>query len=113
VGHKRRYEPQQLLAKLAQHQLVVTGSAVFGMQPRSSLLVNTGMWWLTHHRERAMWWYNRVLMPLGLRFQKELHLVPGMIATEEVDEILLVCLKRRSGLLGALQRKDEPDVLPA
>jgi len=27
VGHKRRYEPQQLLAKLAQHQLVVTGSA--------------------------------------------------------------------------------------
>jgi len=48
-----------------------------------------------------------------LRFQKELHLVPGMIATEEVDEILLVCLKRRSGLLGALQRKDEPDVLPA
>jgi len=113
VGHKRRYEPQQLLAKLAQHQLVVTGSAVFGMQPRSSLLVNTGMWWLTHHRERAMWWYNRVLMPLGLRFQKELHLVPGMIATEEVDEILLVCLKRRSGLLGALQRKDEPDVPPA
>ena len=99
VGHKRRYEPQQLLTKLAQHQLVVTGSAVFGMQPRSSLLVNTGMWWLTHHRERAMWWYNRVLMPLGLRFQKELHLVPGMIATEEVDEILLVCLKRRSGLL--------------
>ena len=60
-----------------------------------------------------MWWYNRVLMPLGLRFQKELHLVPGMIATEEVDEILLVCLKRRSGLLGALQLKDEPDVLPA
>ena len=99
VGHERRYEPQQLLAKLAQHQLVVTGSAVFGMQPRSSLLVNTGMWWLTHHRERAMWWYNRILMPLGLRFQKELHLVPGMIATEEVDEILLVCLKRRSGLL--------------
>src|SRR6202049_1380222 len=26
VGHKRRYEPQQLLAKLAQHQLAVTGS---------------------------------------------------------------------------------------
>ena len=97
VGHKRRYEPQQLLAKLAQHQLTVAGSAVFGMQPRSSLLVNIGMWWLTHHRERAMRWYNRVLMPLGLRFQKELHLVPGMIATEEVDEILLVCLKSRSG----------------
>ncbi len=41
-------------------------SAVFGMQPRSP-------------------------MPLGLRFQKELRLVPGMIATAGVDEVLLVC----------------------
>jgi len=49
------------------------------------------MWWLSHHRERAMWAYNRALMPLGLRFQKELRLAPGMIATDEVDEILLVC----------------------
>jgi len=94
VGHKRRYEPAQLLAKLAQHHLVVEASAVFGMKPRSSFLVDTGMWWLAHHRERAMWWYNRALMPLGLRFQKELKLTPGMVATQEVDEILLVC--RRS-----------------
>lgn len=99
VGHKCRYEPQRLLAKLTQHHFTVAGSAVFGMQPRSSLLVDIGMWWLTHHRERAMWLYNRALMPLGLRFQKELHVVPGMIATDEVDEILLVCRKRRSGLL--------------
>jgi SAM-dependent methyltransferase len=97
VGHKRRYEPQCLLAKLAQHELTVASSAVFGMQPRSSLLVNMGMWWLAHHRERAMWWYNRMLMPLGLRFQKELHLTAGLIATDEVDEVLLVCLKRPSG----------------
>jgi SAM-dependent methyltransferase len=97
VGHKRRYEPQHLLAKLTQHHLVVASSAVFGMQPRSSLLANFGMWWLNHHRERAMWWYNRVLMPLGLRFQTELHLAPGMIATDKVDEILLVCLKRGPG----------------
>lgn len=91
VGHKRRYEPARLLAKLAQHRLVVQRSAVFGMQPPSSRLVDFGMWWLVHHRERAMWWYNRAFMPLGLRFQKELQLAPGMIAMDEVDEILLVC----------------------
>ena len=91
VGHKRRYEPLRLLEKLTQHHLVVTASAEFGMQPRSSLLVDIGMWWLTHHRERAMRWYNRALMPLGLRFQKELKLTSGMIVTDEVDEILLVC----------------------
>jgi SAM-dependent methyltransferase len=99
VGHRCRYEPQHLLAKLTQHRFTVAGSAAFGMQPRSSFLVDLGMWWLTHHRERAMWWYNRALMPLGLRFQRPLHVVPGVIATDDVDEILLVCRKRRSGPL--------------
>ncbi len=93
VGHKRRYEPPQLLMKLARHHLLVERSAVFGMQPRSSRLVDLGMWWLVHHRERAMWWYNRAFMPLGLRMQKELRLTAGMIATDNVDEILLVCRK--------------------
>jgi len=91
VGHKRRYEPLRLMAKLAEHHLFVEQSAVFGMQPRSSRLVDLGMWWLTHHRERALWWYNRALMPLGLWSQKKLSLVPGMIPTDDVDEVLLVC----------------------
>jgi len=89
VGHKRRYEPTRLLAKLAQQNFVVERSAVFGMRPRSSRLVD--MWWLSHHRKLAMPWFNRVFMPLGLLFQKGLQLAPGMIATDEVDEILLVC----------------------
>jgi SAM-dependent methyltransferase len=96
VGHKRRYDPPHLLSKLAQHHLLVERSVVFGMQPRSSYLVDIGMWWLLHHRERAMWWYNRAFMPLGLRFQKELRFAPGMIATDDVDEILLVCRKDAS-----------------
>ena len=91
VGHKRRYEPERLSAKLAQHHLALERSAVFGMAPRSSRLLDLGMWWLSHHRERAMWWYNHAFMPLGLRFQKALQLCPGMIATEGVDEVLLVC----------------------
>ena len=91
VGHKRRYEPSGLIAKLARHQIVVERSAVFGMQPRSSHITDVGMWWLKHRRERALWWYNKLIMPLGLRFQKKLQLAPGMIATDGVDEILLVC----------------------
>jgi SAM-dependent methyltransferase len=93
VGHKRRYEPPHLLAKLAQQRLRVERSAVFGMQPRSSWLLDLAMWWLLHDRERAMWWYNRAFMPIGLRFQKPLELVAGMIPTDSVDEILLVCRK--------------------
>jgi hypothetical protein len=94
VGHRRRYEPERLWKKLAEHRLVVERSAVFGMQPRSSRLLDAGMWWLTHQRERALWWYNRAFMPLGLRFQKPLALHPGTIETDGVDEILMVCRKR-------------------
>ena len=93
VGHRRRYEPRRLLAKLAEHGFSVEQSAVYGMQPKSSRLVDVGMWFLTHRHDQAMWWYNRVFMPLGVCFQKKLALVPGLIDTEHVDEVLLVCRK--------------------
>jgi len=64
------------------------------MQPRSSRLLDLGIWCLTHRREKAIWWYNHILMPLGVRFQKKLALMPGMIDTEGVDEALLVCRKK-------------------
>ena len=96
VGHRRRYEPERLLDKLAGHGFSVASSAVYGMQPKSSRLVELGVWWLTHQRERAMWWYNRVMMPLAVRFEKRLTLVPGMVDTTEVDEVLLFCRKREA-----------------
>jgi SAM-dependent methyltransferase len=93
VGHRRRYEPQQLQAKLAGHGFTVEQSAVFGMAPASSWLRDLGMWSLARRRERAMWWYNRVFMPLGVRFQKKLALVPGLVGGAEVAEIILLCHK--------------------
>jgi SAM-dependent methyltransferase len=93
VGHRRRYQPAELLEKLAGHGFSVSQSAVYGMQPRSSRLLDLGMRCLAHRREQAMWWYNYVFMPLGVRFQKKLSLVSGMIDTAGVDEILLVCRK--------------------
>ena len=91
VGHKRRYEPASLLATLAVHGLMAERSAAYGMKPRSSRLVDLGMWWLSNHREVAMATYNRIFMPLGLRLQKKLELAPGVIDTLDVDEILFVC----------------------
>jgi len=90
VGHLRRYRPQELLAQLARHGLTLERSAIYGMQPRSRMLSRLGAWWLTRRREQAMLWYNRVLMPVGLLFEKRLRLVPGMIDVTRVDEVLLV-----------------------
>ncbi|MCG6873869.1 MAG: class I SAM-dependent methyltransferase [Betaproteobacteria bacterium] len=95
VGHYCRYEPAALVAKLAAHGLAIERSAAYGMAPRSSRLLELGMWFLTHRRQRALWWYNRVFMPLAVRFEKALAVAPGMIDTENVSEILLVC--RRAG----------------
>lgn len=98
VGHYRRYEPADILDKLAARGFEVTHSALYGMKPRSSRVVDIGMWFLEHHRERAMWWYNRVGMPLSVRFQKPLQLQTGLIDMADVGEVLLVCRKmRRSG----------------
>lgn len=91
VGHYRRYEPAQIAAMLAAHGWRIERSAVYGMKPESSRLLDLGQWFLTHQRERAMWWYNRVFMPLGLRFQKPLAWRDGLGDTAGVDELLLVC----------------------
>jgi hypothetical protein len=72
---------------------VVDRSAIYGMQPKSSRLLDLGMWHLVHRRDRAMWWFNHVFMPLGVRFQKRLALVPGLIDDLNVAEIILVCRK--------------------
>lgn len=93
VGHFRRYEPQALLGLLAGHGITVEQSAVYGMCPKPSPLLDFGMWALTHRRRKAMWFYNHLVMPLGIYFQKELVFVPGVAQREGVDELLLVCRK--------------------
>jgi SAM-dependent methyltransferase len=91
VGHYRRYEPTRFAAMLASHGWQIERSAVYGMKPESSRLLDLGQWFLTHQRERAMWWYNRVFMPLALRFQKPLAWRDGLGDIAGVDELLLVC----------------------
>jgi SAM-dependent methyltransferase len=93
VGHRRRYDPERLLEMLHAHGFALERTAIFGMQPESSRLLDLGMWFLTHRRQRAMWWYNHVFAPLGVRFQKRLVFFPGMIDTDHVDEVLLLCRK--------------------
>ncbi len=94
VGHVRRYDPADLPALLAAHDLVLERSAAYGMQPANHRLLDFGLWWLKHRRREAMWCYNKVLMPLGMFFQKRLEFVDGLIDATDVDEIILVCRKR-------------------
>ncbi|WP_114240475.1 methyltransferase domain-containing protein [Dyella sp. C9] len=91
VGHYRRYPPEQIAARLAANGWTIERSAVYGMQPSSRTLLSLGQWYLTNQRDRALWWYNRVVMPLGLRLQKPLHWYAGLGPTEGVDEIILLC----------------------
>ncbi len=91
VGHHRRYEPQALQDRLAVHGWGIERSAIYGMQPASPRLLALCQWYLTHKRDRALWWYNRVLMPLGLRLQKPLQWRPGLGDTTGVDEVVLLC----------------------
>ena len=93
VGHHRRYEPAALVALLSEAGFTVERSAANGMLPRSSRLVRLGMWFLQRQRARSMWWYNRVFMPLGLSRAPVLTLTDGMIPTDGVAGVLLLCRK--------------------
>ncbi|HEX7380575.1 MAG TPA: class I SAM-dependent methyltransferase [Nevskiaceae bacterium] len=95
VGHCRRYEPVELAAVIEGLGLRVERSAAYGMQPRESWLLDLGLKYLSRHPRRAMWWYNHAFMPIGLRLQKPLRMVDGFIATQGVDEVLLVCRRLR------------------
>ncbi|HJU26768.1 MAG TPA: methyltransferase domain-containing protein, partial [Rhodanobacteraceae bacterium] len=94
VGHCRRYEPDVLTSKLARHGFSIERSAVYGMQPDSSILLDLGTWFLKRHTRTAMAWYNRVFMPLGLRLQKPLQWSEGLVDARDVDEVLLVCRRK-------------------
>ena len=95
VGHTRRYEPAALLARIEGNGLTLEKSAAFGMAPRNPRLLKFGMDSLAKHRTVAMCLYNWVFMPLGHLFQKRLKWGPGLIDTNGVDGILLVCRRRR------------------
>lgn len=91
VGHVRRYAPDDLLTLLLEHSFALEQSAAFGMEPRSRWLLDFAAWGLTQRPVQAMRWYNRFLLPLGLRLQGRLAFTPGLIDLAKVDELLLVC----------------------
>lgn len=96
VGHRRRYEPKQIQTLLKHCGFTIERSTIFGMKPCSSLLLDLGMWFLKHRRERAMKGYNRV-MPYAMRLQKPLNFHEGLINTDGVGEILFVCKRVSTG----------------
>jgi SAM-dependent methyltransferase len=91
VGHVRRYDADALVALLAEHDLSIERSAMFGMEPRSGKLLDFAVWGLTKRPEKAMRWYNAVFLPLGLLLQPRLTLTPALLDVSTVGEVLLVC----------------------
>lgn len=95
VGHVRRYVPAELATLLEENGFIVEQSAGFGRKPSNRRVVSWGMWWLAHRPERAMWWYNRLILPMGLFFQRPLRFAAGLIVADEVQGLVLVCRKER------------------
>jgi SAM-dependent methyltransferase len=98
VGHGRRYEPEELVAKLRRHGWMIAQSGAYGMQPRSQRLLDFVVWSFRHRQRKAIWWYTRVIVPLGAFFQEPLVMAPGTIDMRDVDEVLLVCRRAPAGV---------------
>lgn len=91
VGHYRRYRPEQLKQLLHERGLQVEKSSGYGMKPKSSRLVNWAMKQLEQNPKRSLWWYNRVFMPIGLRLQKPMTLSSGLVDTQHIGEVYILC----------------------
>lgn len=94
VGHRRRYEPERLGARLERHGIAIEASAAYGMQPASPRLLEFGLWALERRPRRALWCYAHLILPLALRLQKRLTLSAGLIDAAQVDEVLLLCRRQ-------------------
>lgn len=94
VGHGRRYEPAEIVKRLEEGGFEIERSAVYGMQPRSPRLTDFGIRCLVRRPERAVWYWSRIFMPLGIWFQSRLRVQPGLIDLQGVDEAIFVCRKR-------------------
>ncbi len=95
VGHSRRYEPNELLAKLAAVGFFVEQSAVYGLAPRSPWLLELGVRFMRHRPRESAREFARWIAPLGMWLQRGLDFQPGFVVADGVDEVILVC--RRDG----------------
>jgi hypothetical protein len=77
------------------------------MEPRSRWLLDFAVWGLTQRRVQAMRWYNRLVLPLGLRLQRSLACAPGLIDVAGVGELLLVCRRVATDGLSCLGSPSE------
>ncbi len=93
VGHFRRYSPSRLNYILEMNGFEVIQSGVFGMKPKSSFLVNCGMWFLKYFPNISMACYNRVL-PHYASHQEPLKLWEGMLPLDNLGEIFMVCKRK-------------------
>ncbi len=94
-GHVRRYEPREFLTRLNELGFTVDKSGGFGMQPRQ-WLVDLGMFFFRVMPRRAMFFYNYVFMPIGMKFQDKLTFVDGDVALTDgvFDDVILCCRKK-------------------
>jgi SAM-dependent methyltransferase len=95
VGHYRRYDPLLLAEKLQRCGFVIERSTPFGMRPRSSSLASIAMDLLARHPVQGFWCYNNLLLPLAIKRQKPLKLYNGVVASDQSDDLLLLCRRSR------------------
>ena len=94
VGHFRRYEPKGLKSLLNECDLEIQQSAGYGMKPKSKRLSNLSALFLRRHYKLAMFCFNHIFFPLGLKMQKKLQFSDGLANTDKVEGVLVICKRR-------------------
>jgi len=91
VGHYHRFDPDTLLERLAESNFKLVKSANYGSKPRSKWLVNFGFWFVKRMRKPSLFIHNRLILPISLYFQKSLDFQDGLMDSDDIEEILMIC----------------------
>jgi SAM-dependent methyltransferase len=94
VGHAHRYDPDELSNLIADNDLALEQSGIYGMQPTNTRWLRWGMWYMTHLRTWATFWYNWIGMPVATMLQEPLALANGFIQCPDAAELLFVCRRQ-------------------
>jgi len=91
VGHKQRFDPEDLANLLEELGLEVVESARFSSLPRLRVFLRIGTWTLRRFRRAAIWIEDRLVQPVQRRFTRDLEWQSGFVVPERVDGLILHC----------------------
>lgn len=95
VGHQLRYDPAAVRSLIEKSGFEVLRSAGSGILPANRRFVQIGAWVLARVRAPAVWFEDRIVLPIARLFEKRVEWREGFHVPPGAAGVILVCRRAR------------------